>query len=185
MKKYLVILVALIGFGTVHAQESKFTPSFEIGYGFLSSKGDGTSYTYRAVLGANYHITDPLYVGAKIGYNSSTFCGSGGGQSYTLTNHLITLPLEVGYRLGNAEKFSLSPMAGIDLNYSVKSKMEIGGHKSSYESDDKFTVDARVGLRLGIYGFQISGAYVFPLNDTHKDFFGTKAYPEISIGFSF
>ena len=185
MKKYLVILVALIGFGTVHAQKAKFSPSFEIGYGFLSSKGNGTSYTYRAVLGANYHITKPLYVGAKLGYNSSNYSGLANRQSYSLTNHLITLPLEVGYQLGNVDKFSFTPMAGIDLNYSVKSKMETGGSKTDYESDDKFTVDARVGLRFGIYGFQISGAYVFPLNDTHKDFFGTKAYPEISIGFSF
>lgn len=186
MKKYLFVLVVLIGLGTANAQEKKVTPAMEIGYGFLSSEGSGNSFSYRFAFGANYHITKGVYVGAKIGYNSANYSGLMDRRtSYDLQSHFITLPLEAGYILGNVEKFTATPIAGLDFNYQVKTKMKVGNEKRSSTMDDKFTVAARVGLRLGFNSFQLGGAYVIPLNDTHKKYFGSDAYPEISLGFSF
>ena len=47
----------------------------------------------------------------------------------------------------------------------------------------KIGVGGRVGLRLLLWGFNLSGTYVFPFNDKQKQFFGEKSYPELTIGF--
>ena len=159
--------------------------AMEIGYGFLDNGGiKGASCSaYQATIGANYMINDALYAGARIGYNSAS-------SSYTdITSniHMIVLPLEFGYVWGR-ENIKLIPFSGIDLNIGLngKTKFKSGNHDDEkIKIGGKLGVALNLGLRLYLWGFNLSGKYHLPINDQQKGFFGEDAYPEISIGFGF
>ena len=44
---------------------------------------------------------------------------------------------------------------------------------------------ARVGIRVHLMGFDITGSYQIPLNDKQKGWFGKDAFPEISLAWGF
>lgn len=173
----------------------KWEMSYEIGYGFLP-KEEGlneSSYEYRATMGANYILPYGLYAGARIGYNSSNY------YSYVYANktscssdikcHLLCIPIEIGYRFlfDSNKKIGFAPFAGIDFNIGLSGKQKIKLNKEETSEDlkigGKIGVGGRVGLRLLLWGFNLSGTYVFPFNDKQKQFFGEKSYPELTIGF--
>ena len=170
--------------------------AMSIGYGFIPTEDDpnvrGSSFTYDATIGANFNITKSFYVGARIGYGLSNvnmlIGGPGNYLGVTANNHLILIPIETGYKLHILpEKISLVPYAGIDMGFTVKSTIEQGigtdTEKKDNEDADTFCARGRVGVRLGLWGFNIGGAYVFPFN---KNVFGDNSgYPEVSIGFGF
>ena len=169
--------------------------SYEIGYGFLP-KEEGmneSSYEYRATMGANYILPYGLYSGVRIGYNSSNY------YSYVYANktscssdikcHLLCIPIEIGYRFlfDSNKKIGFAPFAGIDINIGLSGKQKTKYNKEETSEDlkigGKIGVGGRVGLRLLLWGFNLSGTYVFPFNDKQKQFFGEKSYPELTIGF--
>jgi len=178
-----------------------FSPSFSIEYGFLSKeKGvKGTNYTYAVTAGINYfflHKERGPFAGVNIGYNSSNynFSASERGQyiNQTSTTHFVTLPIFVGYRFTTSNRnFGITPYAGLDVNFCIGGKIKTKGRADggNYEDETKFKkktgLDARIGLKFYIYGFNVGAAYVFPLNDNQKAYFGEDAYPAISIGFGF
>lgn len=169
--------------------------SYEIGYGFLPKEEglNGSSYEYRATIGANYILPYGLYAGVRIGYNSSNY------YSYVYANktscssdikcHLLCIPIEIGYRFlfDSNKEIGFSPFAGIDFNIGLSGKQKIKLNKEETSEDleigGKIGVGGRVGLRLLLWGFNLSGSYVFPFNDKQKQFFGEKSYPELTIGF--
>jgi hypothetical protein len=151
--------------------------AIDIGYGFLD---DG--FAYQFTVGANYTAIADLYVGGKIGYNSANYQG----DRTTTTSNLLMIPIEAGYVFANSNRnLAISPHLGFDFNIglsgkykdernpSQSSKLKIGG---------KFGVDFKIGVRINLYGFIIGGGYHMPLNNRQKKYFGTDAYPEISIG---
>ena len=159
--------------------------AMEIGYGFLDNGGikGASCFAYQATVGVNYMINDALYAGARIGYNSahSSF------TDITSDIHMIVLPLEFGYVWGS-ENIKLIPFSGLDLNIGLngKTKFKSGNHDDEkIKIGGKLGVALNLGLRLYLWGFNLSGKYHLPINDQQKGFFGEDAYPEMSIGFGF
>lgn len=170
-----------------------------IEYGFLSSEGSSHSYTYSATAGANYyflHKNTGLFAGARIGYNSATFNAHASGRgSYVnaeLASHFISVPINLGYAFTTADKkFGITPYAGIDVNFCVASKYKQKSYSSGTTTNGelklkkKVGLDARVGLQLRLWEFNIGGSYVMPLNDNQKMYFGDDSYFAINIGWGF
>lgn len=164
----------------------KWAAAFSIGYGFLpKEKGvKGTNWAYECWLGANYNITKSHYVGARIGYNSSNYSANAYGVSTESEFHFVSLPIETGYELSIiSDKFSIIPYGGFSFNYCVKGKSKIGKTSNKLDVNGEVGIDARLGARLSIYGFKIGAAYIIPVNDKQEEFFGEKAYFQVSIGF--
>ena len=171
--------------------------SYELGYGFLKKEegANGSAYEYRATFGANYVLPYGLYSGIRIGYNSSNYYSYAYANkvSYSgeITCHLLCIPLELGYRatFNSAKTAGIAPFAGIDLNVGLSGKQKVKINKDEESVDlkigGKIGIGARIGLRLLIWGFDVTGSYVFPLNDKQKGYFGEKSFPEISIGCGF
>ena len=179
-----------------------FEPSMMMEYGFLSkAEGvSGSNYTYAISVGANYYLMHKdkgVFAGARIGYNSANYNNTvkvdrGEYQNTTSTAHFIAIPINMGYALTNDNsRLGISPYAGIGFNFCVGGKIKSKGriHGENINGEEKFKkkvgVDARVGLQLRLWGFNIGGSYVFPLNDSQKSYFGKDAYPAINIGFGF
>lgn len=172
--------------------------AFEIGYGFLKKPEgmSGNCFEYRATLGCNYFITDNLYAGARIGYNSSNITlgerYEGGYTNTKVTFHMLCLPLEVGYAFtfDSQKKVALAPFAGIDFNIGLKGKVKEKSYGTDESSDDvkiggKIGVGFRAGLTISLWDWALSGAYVLPINDNQKGFFQEDGFPEITLGFKF
>lgn len=157
----------------------------EIGYGFLEDK----TWAYKATIGANYSFTDKFYVQGQIGYNSSNCnklikTGKYSYVDYEMNAHFITLPFEVGYRITTEDRlWGLIPFAGLGFNIGLGGKSKYDNMKDDLEIGGKLGVEARAGLHVRLYGFQITGSYHLPINSKQEDFFGEDAYPELSIGF--
>ena len=175
--------------------ETPWAFTFEIGYGFI--KGS-SNYQYEATIGANYHLPFNLYAGARIGYNGANYNVSGTddeGHSATLETqyHFIEIPVELGYALATPNKnWAIVPFVGINANIGLTGKSKyktLGSGGEKYEGKEKIGgkigFEAKLGIRLRLAGFNISGSYHMPLNDKQKGWFGKDAYPEISIGFGF
>ena len=177
------------------------TCSLILEYGFLSKESGmkGSNYTYAFTVGANYyfmHSDRGVFAGANIGYNSANYNQY---QTYRgeyvisqSTSHFITLPVHIGYTFASANNsFGISPYAGIDFNFCVGGKSKLKARSSGQQLDienkleKKVGVDARVGAILRIYGFNVGAAYVIPLNDNQKMYFGKDSYLAISIGYGF
>lgn len=167
----------------------------EIGYGFI--KGS-SNFQYEFTIGANYHLPFNLYAGARIGYNSGNYnslISDGEGHSATLETqyHFMEIPIEFGYALATSNKnWAIVPFAGINTNIGLTGKSKYktlgsGGEENSGKEKigGKIGLETRLGLRLRLAGFNISGSYRIPLNDKQKGWFGKDAYPEISIGYGF
>ena len=169
----------------------------EIGLGFL--KGGSSNYAYEASVGFAYHFTYNIYGSARIGYNSSNYSYHYNGDRETRsvenkTNlHFLQIPLEAGYMLQTTNKlWGIVPFAGITTNIGLpgKSKYRELGTGGSSESKKakiggKLGLEARLGVRLRIYGFNLSGSYHLPINKKQEEFFGKDSYPEVSIGYNF
>ena len=172
----------------------KFTPAFEIGFGFI--KG-ADNFMYEATAGINYNLPYNIYAGARIGYNSCNYNSlttiDGTSVNSKTECHLIEIPLEVGYKiLTDNHNFGIIPFAGIAANVGIsgKSKYRVIGSGNKWNSQKikiggKVGLDAKVGIRLRIMEFNLSGSYHFSLNDKQKVWFGKDAYPEITIGWGF
>lgn len=170
-----------------------------IEYGFLDVEGMSGCYTYAVSVGANYyfmHKNSGLFAGARIGYNSASISNSfrqdGYSQTVEYKSHFISVPVNFGYSLTTSDKnFGITPYAGIDANFCVagKNKQEIrySGMTTKDESKlkKKVGLDARVGLQLRLWGFNIGGSYVMPLNQNQEYYFGEDSYFAINIGFGF
>lgn len=170
-------------------------------YGFLSKESGmkGNNYTYAFTVGANYyfmHSGRGVFAGANIGYNSANYHQSQISRGeYVIsesTSHFITLPVHIGYTFASANNlFGISPYAGIDFNFCVggemKMKANAAGQQLNIENkfEKKVGIDARVGAFLRIYGFNVGAAYVIPLNDNQKMYFGKDSYIAISIAYGF
>jgi len=72
---------------------------------------------------------------------------------------------------------------GFDFNFGLSGKTK---YSSSYSVKADIGGDVgvafKVGARIFICELTISGTYHIPINDNQKLFFGSDAYPEISIG---
>lgn len=170
-------------------------------YGFLpkTEGASGNNYTYAITAGANYyfmHHAAGLFAGARIGYNSANYhemyrLGVGSYASYTLDSHFISLPINVGYSFAtNDRRFAITPYAGLGFNFCVASKYKQKSHGADIQDMDsklkkKVGIDARIGLQLRLWGFNIGASYVFPLNDNQKMYFGDDSYFAVNIGFGF
>ncbi len=202
IKHFLLSLIAIIsGTDIAFAQTGdSSSPGFcfaiQCQYGFLPSQNVGathsTSYSLDFALGANYWFKDVergLYAGARIGYCGAGLNGYSSDGSHTrikTTQDAIVLPIEVGYSFaGNNKLWALSPYAGIDLNYVIGGKSKTKG--SDVDSDVEIKKElypyVKVGGRLRLYGFNIGGAYNYPLKD---DILGQReGYFSINIGYGF
>lgn len=161
------------------SNEGKWCAAIEMGYGFVGKN----SFVYTATIGANYLFTPNFYAGARIGYMGSSASSREDGD---LNFHFIDIPLELGYKLGGS--VGIIPFAGLNINIGLTGKVEDKSQKISTDVKigGEFGVDARLGLRLHLIGFQITGSYHFPLNDNQKIFcLKGESYPELSIGYMF
>ena len=175
----------------------KWVGCYEFCYGFLKKiEGvKGGAGAIKATFGTNYFHSKALYTGIRIGYNSSTFTTeityTGGYENTETTCHLLCIPLELGCKLTFNESRTLgfTPFAGLDVNIGLSGKAKIKQNReetsSKLDIGGKLGVGARVGLKLCLWGFNVIGAYVFPINKKQEDFFGKDAYPEVAIGFGF
>lgn len=174
----------------------KWTFLGRIAYGVLPKpEGEGvsgTNYSLSFSFGAEYNINKSLYVGARIGYssvniNTLTHMGGAEWQNTETSNHMITLPVEIGYKFHLVEeKVILTPYAGLDFNFVVKSSLEQGigsdKDKKTIDPSDRFGANGRIGVRVGLWGFDLGCAYVFSFDDNYGEDAG---FPEISLGFVF
>lgn len=172
-----------------------------IEYGFLpkTEGASGSNYTYGITVGANYyfmHRYKGVFAGASIGYNSANYYAHTYVRGYSSTNelaaHFISIPLRVGYAFATDNRYlAITPYAGIDANFCVaakaKSTERVGTSTESLEMKLKKKVgfDARIGVMLRLWGFNLGAAYVFPLNDGNKMYFGDDSYCAVSIGWGF
>ena len=196
MKKSLIFTLAIfvMGFGAnaqtalVEETEKEFLEwSFvdELGYGFL----EGKAWAYKATIGANYSFTNNFYLQGQIGYNSSNLnelikTGKYSYDNYEMNAHFITLPFEVGYRVTTENRlWGFIPFAGLGFNIGLGGKSKYEDIENDLEIGGKLGVEARIGLRICLHGFQLTGSYHLPMNSKQEDFFGEDAYPELSIGF--
>lgn len=169
----------------------------EIGLGFL--KGGPSNFTYEASIGFTYHFPYNIYGSARIGYNGCFYSSHYNGDRETRSSnteakfHFLQIPLETGYILQTInKKWGIIPFAGITTNIGLTGKSKYkelgtGGESNSKKAKigGKIGLDARLGVRLRIYGFNVSGSYHLPLNKKQKEFFGKDSYPEVSIGYNF
>ena len=174
----------------------KWTFVGRIAYGILPKpEGEGVSGTNHSLsfsLGAEYNINKSLYVGARIGYSSVNInnlkhMGGAEWQNTETSNHMITLPIEVGYKFHLVEeKVMLTPYAGLDFNFAVKSTSEQGigsdKDKKSIDPSDRFGANGHIGVRVGLWEFDLGCTYVFSFDDSYGEDDG---FPEISLGFTF
>ena len=172
----------------------KFEFAGELGFGFI--KG-ADNFMYEATIGANYRLPYNLYVGARIGYNSANYIGltkyEGRSIEVEQKYHFIEIPLELGYSLKNAsETLGLMPFIGFNTNIGLsgKNKLRTFGSSGKEESQKvkiggKVGIGARVGVRVYLWGFDITGSYQIPLNDKQKGWFGKDAFPEITLAWGF
>ena len=172
----------------------KFEFAGELGFGFI--KG-ADNFMYEATIGANYRLPYNLYVGARIGYNSANYIGltkyEGRSIEVEQKYHFIEIPLELGYSLKNAsETLGLMPFIGFNTNIGLsgKNKLRTFGSSGKEESQKvkiggKVGIGARVGVRVCLWGFDITGSYQIPLNDKQKGWFGKDAFPEITLAWGF
>ena len=172
----------------------EFIFSGELGFGFI--KGP-RNFMYEATLGANYTLPYNLYVGARIGYNSANYNGlteiEGKSIDAEQRCHFLEIPIEFGYSLKNeSESLGLIPFVGFNTNIGLSGKYKqrilgTGGEESSkkLKIGGKVGIGARVGIRVHLVGFDITGSYQIPLNDKQKGWFGKEAFPEISLAWGF
>lgn len=172
----------------------KFEFAGELGFGFI--KG-ADNFMYEATIGANYRLPYNLYVGARIGYNSANYIGltkyEGRSIEVEQKYHFIEIPLELGYSIKNAsETLGLMPFIGFNTNIGLsgKNKLRTFGSSGKEESQKvkiggKVGIGARVGVRVCLWGFDITGSYQIPLNDKQKGWFGKDAFPEITLAWGF
>lgn len=172
----------------------KFNFAGELGFGFIKGQ---RNYMYEATVGANYTLPYNLYVGARIGYNSANYNGlikiEGESIDTEQTYHLLEIPIEFGYSLKNkSESLGLIPFVGFNTNIGLSGKYKqrilgSGGEESSkkLKIGGKVGIGARVGIRVHLIGFDITGSYQIPLNNKQKGWFGKDAFPEISLAWGF
>lgn len=171
----------------------EFSFTLEFGYGFIK----GSNYMYEATVGANYTLPYNLYVGARIGYNSANYNGLINIDRESISAeqncHFLEIPIEFGYSLKNeSESLGLIPFVGFNTNIGLSGKYKqkilgTGGEESSnkLKIGGKVGIGARVGIRVHLMGFDITGSYQMPLNDKQKGWFGKDAFPEISLAWGF
>ena len=172
----------------------KFEFVGELGFGFI--KG-ADNFMYEATVGANYRLPYNLYVGARIGYNSANYTGlikiEGQNINVKQNYHLLEIPIEFGYSLKNeSETMGLIPFVGFNTNVGLSGKYKqrtlgTGGKEESQKNKigGKVGIGARVGVRVCLWGFDITGSYQIPLNDKQKGWFGKDAFPEITLAWGF
>lgn len=172
----------------------KFEFAGELGFGFI--KG-ADNFMYEATVGANYRLPYNLYIGARIGYNSANYTGlikiEGQNINAKQNYHLLEIPIEFGYSLKNeSETLGLIPFAGFNTNIGLSGKYKqrilgTGGKEEpqKVKIGGKVGIGARVGVRVCLWGFDITGSYQIPLNDKQKGWFGKDAFPEITLAWGF
>lgn len=172
----------------------KFEFAGELGFGFI--KG-ADNFMYEATVGANYRLPYNIYVGARIGYNSANYIGltkyEGRSIEVEQKYHFLEIPLELGYALKNtSETLGVIPFVGFNTNIGLsgKNKLRTLGTGGKTESQKvkiggKVGLGARVGVRVCLWGFDITGSYQIPLNDKQKGWFGKDAFPEITLAWGF
>lgn len=172
----------------------KFEFAGELGFGFI--KG-ADNFMYEATVGANYRLPYNLYIGARIGYNSANYTGlikiEGQNINAKQNYHLLEIPIEFGYSLKNeSETLGLIPFVGFNTNIGLSGKYKqrilgIGGKEEpqKVKIGGKVGIGARVGVRVCLWGFDITGSYQIPLNDKQKGWFGKDAFPEITLAWGF
>ena len=172
----------------------KFEFAGELGFGFI--KG-ADNFMYEATVGANYRLPYNLYVGARIGYNSANYTGlikiEGQNINAKQNYHLLEIPIEFGYSLKNeSETLGLIPFVGFNTNIGLSGKYKqrilgTGGKEEpqKVKIGGKVGIGARVGVRVCLWGFDITGSYQIPLNDKQKGWFGKDAFPEITLAWGF
>ena len=172
----------------------KFEFAGELGFGFI--KG-ADNFMYEATVGANYRLPYNIYVGARIGYNSANYIGltkyEGRSIEVEQKYHFLEIPLELGYALKNtSETLGVIPFVGFNTNIGLsgKNKLRTLGTGGKTESQKvkiggKVGLGARVGVRVYLWGFDITGSYQIPLNDKQKGWFGKDAFPEITLAWGF
>ena len=172
----------------------KFEFAGELGFGFI--KG-ADNFMYEATVGANYRLPYNIYVGARIGYNSANYIGltkyEGRSIEVEQKYHFLEIPLELGYALKNtSETLGVIPFVGFNTNIGLSGKNKLrplgtGGKTESQKVKigGKVGLGARVGVRVCLWGFDITGSYQIPLNDKQKGWFGKDAFPEITLAWGF
>lgn len=172
----------------------KFEFAGELGLGFI--KG-ADNFMYEATVGANYRLPYNLYIGARIGYNSANYTGlikiEGQNINAKQNYHLLEIPIEFGYSLKNeSETLGLIPFVGFNTNIGLSGKYKqrilgTGGKEEpqKVKIGGKVGIGARVGVRVCLWGFDITGSYQIPLNDKQKGWFGKDAFPEITLAWGF
>lgn len=172
----------------------EFSFTGELGYGFINGSNN---FMYEATVGANYTLPYNLYLGARIGYNSANYNGLINIDRESISAeqncHFLEIPIEFGYSLKNeSESLGLIPFVGFNTNIGLSGKYKqkilgTGGEESSnkLKIGGKVGIGARVGIRVHLMGFDITGSYQIPLNDKQKGWFGKDAFPEISLAWGF
>lgn len=189
--KIYIIALSCVLCSSLYAQSNSYieeehkpyrTPIFSMGWGFID--GEGNPYALEASIGCNYFFKENVYAGARIGYLGASSSYYDRSTSIKSKNHLLTVPLELGYTLfSENRKWGVIPFVGAGINIGIKGKTEIKDYDDiNHKIGGKIGLDGRIGLRLIISEFIISASYHAPINSKQEQFMGEDAYPEISIG---
>lgn len=170
-------------------------------YGFLpKAEGvGGGNWTYGFTVGGNYYFTSVgkgLFAGVRIGYNSANYYTYknkiGSSVTNQLSSNFISIPLCAGYAFSqNDNRFAITPLAGIDINCCVsgneKAKVYDHGYSETVKNKlkKKTGFDARLGVQLRLWEFNIGASYVIPLDKGNKYYFGDDGYIAVNIGWGF
>lgn len=146
-------------------------------FGFLTNNDSEASTCVNLFMtaGINHYFDKSIYLGAQIGYGQTSFSTRIDNFNIENTSHFIMLPLELGYRLslsGNQYKdlsgFALSPYVGADFSYLAKATTKVNDQKETLEPDNRFSVNAKLGIRITYASMGINTGYAF--ND-HGNYF--------------
>lgn len=154
--------------------------SMEIGYGFLDHLSYSSAFAYEVSAGVNYYFSN-LYCGARVGYLGANYYS----RELDTEMNLLVLPTEVGYALGG-HNFAVIPYGGFNFDMGLNGKHKIRDYgKKKIDISGDFGVSLRLGLRIRLWGYDLSASYIIPINDEQKRIFNDEPYFGITLGFGF
>lgn len=144
------------------------TGLYDFRVGIIPSTSYTSSSNFIMSAGIAHFFDKSLYLAAQLGYGSSSSSTGVGDAKIEADSHYLMLPIELGYSLWLYKPLkgvAIAPYVGADISYLVKATMKQGSNKTTLEPEKHFGINAKLGLKLHIFGgFALNAGYSFDNN---------------------
>lgn len=159
-KRLLFALLVMAAAAPTMAQESKNTV---LAISFRWPLVDGVSGSgYQLELGFRLAPEKPVFAIAGLEYAYSNAKISYGNTNTVYSTSLLNVPLTLGYRIGNPEKFDIFLQGGVRYGYVLSAKM---GSNSVLDGMDRSGFGGLARVSVGYASIRFFGEYGFPFGD--------------------